>query len=150
MTGPDGVMNVQSAPYPSELADLVSKCAYRQGWRVWLEHEDRGQGSVGLTLNILVDTVNSYPPHQPMRVRHLFIVPAASYNRVSWQRWLLEQFLLVERHEACEFFTIDGEKPYAPHHGPGFDPYIIFDHGDDLDRRTSFRGEVKPAEGSMV
>lgn len=135
----------QQAPYPHELADLVKKVSYRPGWRCWLHDIDRGQESVGLTLTILVETVNSYPPHNPLRVQHLFIVPAASYDRQSWQRWLLEQFLLVERHEACEFFTIDGEKPYAPHHGPGEDPYIIFDHGTDEQRRTSFRGEVKPA-----
>ena len=53
----------------------------------------------------------------------------------------------VERHEACEFFQIDGERPYAPHHGPGNDPYIVFDHGTDEDVRTSFRGEVKPPSG---
>lgn len=39
------------------------------------------------------------------------------------------------------------ERPYAPHHGPGNDPYIIFEHGTDEDVRTSFRGEVKPAAG---
>lgn len=89
---------------------------------------------------------NSYHPDrgETYRVNHYMPVPPAAYNRQSWQRWLLDQFLLVERHEACEFFTIDGERPYAPHHGPGNDPYIIFDHGTDTDRRTSFRGQLKP------
>lgn len=31
-------------------------------------------------------------------------VPAAAYNEQSWTRWLLEQILLVEKHEAMEFF----------------------------------------------
>lgn len=135
--------NAQSAPYPYALSHLVKECAYRPGWKVWLtDTEDRGQGCLGLTLTIMTSTVNSYDPNAPMRVRHLFPVPAASYNQESWLRWLFEQFLLVERHEAMEFFTIDGGKPFAPNHGPGWDPYIVTQLTTDLDRRTSFRGEV--------
>jgi hypothetical protein len=78
-------------------------------------------------------------------VRHLFPVPPAAYNRDSWQRWLFERLLEVERHEAMEFFQIDGTKPYAPNHGPGWDPYLITQLTTDIDRRTNFRGEVQPA-----
>jgi hypothetical protein len=70
-------------------------------------------------------------------------VPAATYNERSWRRWLLDRLLKVETHEACEFFQLDGERPYAPHHGPGWDPYMVIEHGSDEDARTSFRGEVK-------
>jgi hypothetical protein len=137
----------QFAPYPHELAALVETCEYREGWHISLTQDDcdRGQGSIGLTLLIVVETVNSYPPRQPMRVRHLFPVPPAAYNRASWARWLFEMFLLVERHEAMEFFTVDGAKPFAPNHGPGWDPYIVTQMTTNLDRRTSFRGEVSPA-----
>lgn len=41
-----------------------------------------------------------------------------------------------------EFFKIDGKRPYAPHHGPGWNPYAIFDHGSELDARTQFTGDV--------
>lgn len=132
----------QAAPFPDELSYLVKKCTYRDGWQVWLMEEDRGQDSVGLTLTIQTNTVNSYRHDEPMAVRHLFIVPAASYDRRSWQRWLLERFRDVESHEACEFFTIAGEKPYAPSHGPGNDPYLIREVGTEVDRKTSFRGEL--------
>lgn len=135
----------QVFPFPDELADLVSKCEYRPEWEVSLEEVDRGQGSVGLTLVIVSQGYDSYHPDrgETYRVAHYMPVPPAAFDRRSWQRWLLDQFLLVERHEACEFFQIDGERPYAPHHGPGNDPYIIFDHGTDEDARTSFRGDVK-------
>jgi hypothetical protein len=136
--------NAQVAPFPHELQELVTACKYRAGWYPSLTSGtyDRGQGSVGLTLIIDVSTVNSYPPHDPMHVRHLFPVPPAAYDRRSWQRWLFEQFCLVERHEAMEFFTVDGVKPYAPSHGPGNDPYLLREVGTDVDVRTSFRGEV--------
>lgn len=135
-------VNTNEAPYPHELEELVNATTYRRGWEVTLRAMDRGQGSRGLTVSIVTDTVNSYPPHQRMRVQHLFPVPPAAYNRQSWQRWLFERFVEVELHECMEFFTVDGEKPYAPNHGPGFDPYVVRELTTDLDRRTSFRGEV--------
>lgn len=147
----------QTAPFPVELKELVDACEYRPGWLVLLRDEVRDPSDThagetrGLTLSIITETINSYPPHQPMRVRHLFAVPAATYNRESWQRWLFDRFLDVERHECMEFFTVAGEKPYAPNHGPGWDPYLITAvQTTDVDRRTSFRGEVKPPEAAAT
>ncbi len=138
----------QTAPYPAILASLVERCKYRPGWTVRLENRDRGQGSKGLTLAITTLGIDSYHPSrgETYRVVHYMLVPPAAYDERSWRRWLLEQFLLVERHECCEFFRVDGKRVYAPHHGPGNDPYIIFDHGTDLDVRTMYTGEVKAAK----
>lgn len=142
---------IQEAPYPLDLLQLVDALGYRPGWSFRLvDAHDRGQGSFGLTLIITVHTVNSYDHDQPTVVNHLMPVPPAAYDRRSWQRWLLEQILLVERHEACEFFSVAGDKPYAPSHGPGNDPYIVREVGTDEDRRTSFRGDVKPAKPSTT
>lgn len=132
----------QSAPWPAALERLVAALAYKAGWTFALEHRDRGQGSVGLTLAILIETPDSYAPDRLMRVYHYFIVPAAAYDERSWRRWLFDQIVLVEQHEAMEFFTIDGDRPYAPNHGPGSDPYTVRELATDLDRRTNFRGEV--------
>lgn len=141
---------LQQAPYPVILARLVERLSYRKGWKFELVDADRGQGSKGLTLAITVSTLNSYPPHNPIRVCHYMLVPPASYDARSWQWWLFEQCLLVERHEAMEFFTIHDSpgsehfvKPYAPLHGPGNDPYLVTEIATGLDRRTSFRGDVQ-------
>lgn len=136
----------QTAPYPYVLAELVEQLEYRPGWTFELAHIDRGQGSVGLTLDIITLGYDSYHPErgEQYRVHHYMPVPPAAFDRRSWQRWLFEQLLLVERHEACEFFVVDGQRPYAPHHGPGNDPYIVFEHGTDADVRTSFRGDLNP------
>jgi hypothetical protein len=142
MTDPDRTM-AQTAPFPEVLADLVAVLKYRPGWRFYLVgNHDRGQGSRGLTLVITCETVDSYPPHDPIKVNHFMPVPPAAYEVRSWRRWLFDQCLLVDRHEACEFFEIDGDKPYAPSHGPGNDPYMVREVGTDVDRRTSFRGVV--------
>lgn len=138
--------NIQKAPFPQELAELVEKLKYRPGWEFDLSHILRGQESEGLTLDIITKGYNSYHPErgETYRVHHFMPVPPAAYNRQSWQRWLFEQCLLVERHEACEFFEIDGEKPYAPNHGPGWDPYIVTEITTEIDRRTKFTGELNP------
>jgi hypothetical protein len=149
----------QEAPFPAALADLVTRLRYKPGWYFTLNSIDRGQGSRGLTLIINIHTQDSYNPEQHIAVAHYMPVPPAAYDMRSWRRWLLEQILLVERHEACEFFRFPAppayeggdrwsaqpdERPYAPSHGPGNDPYLIREIGTDEDRRTSFTGELNP------
>lgn len=150
----------QRAPYPTILARLVESVAYKPGWSFTLEDKDRGQGSHGLTLCILITVPDGYHPERDRSVVHYMLVPPAAYDDRSWQRWLFDQVLLVERHEAMEFFRFEYEtpnrigtevfgsnqhveRPYAPSHGPGNDPYLIREVGTDVDVRTSFRGEVK-------
>jgi hypothetical protein len=156
MTADDGKMK-QEAPYPTVLADLVAKLRYKPGWRFNIADLDRGQGSKGLTLTIEITGPDSYHPEQRITVMHYMLVPPAAYDERSWTRWLFDQVLLVERHEAMEFFQIihladylgqDGnqydqiERPYAPSHGPGNDPYMVREVGTVEDQRTSFTGEL--------
>jgi hypothetical protein len=131
----------QVASYPHTLAKLVDRLHYKEGWLFWLQDLDRGQGSEGLTLIINLTVPDSYHPEQTMRVDHYMIVPPAAYDERSWCRWLLDQILLVEQHEACEFMRIDGHRPYAPNHGPGRNCYSIMEQGTKEDAQTTFRGE---------
>jgi hypothetical protein len=135
----------QEAPFPEALRKLVLDLKYRPGWVTRLATIDRGQGSIGLTLIITTKGLDSYNPGdgEHYRVNHYFPVIPAAYDERSWRRWLFEQFLLVERHECMEFFQIEGRRPYAPHHGPGNDPYNVFDHGTAVDTRTMYTGEVR-------
>lgn len=152
----------QQAPYPDLLAELVGAVRYKAGWRFSLVDIDRGQNSYGLTLIINITGPNSYHPTNTISVNHYMIVPPAAYDLRSWRRWLFDQILLVERHEAMEWFQFayegdflatDGahsdeyvERPYAPSHGPGNDPYLIREVGTEEDQRTSFRGDLKTFE----
>jgi hypothetical protein len=153
----------QYAPYPTALAELVEKFCYRPGWTFALEDIERdpadthGAAAGGLTLVGLTGTwtwkneygrsyegaMDAYHPDTPRPVYFYFPVPAATYDKRSWRRWLFERILDVERHEAMEHFEIDGERPYSPSHGPGNDPYFIREVGTETDQRTSFRGKVK-------
>jgi len=143
-----GQTMAQEAPWPEILEELIDRLYYKPGWMFRLDEADRGQGSRGLTLIIKITGPDSYHPERSISVNHYMLVPPASYDRRSWCWWLFQQIMLVEQHEAMEFFRIgrDGwigqERPYAPAHGPGNDPYLILQHGTDLDRRTSFTGQV--------
>jgi hypothetical protein len=154
----------QTAPYPAELAAVVTTLRYRQhlGWRVWLEDDlqrdkpGRHSGeSRGLTLIVQRRGPNTYDPDEPMVVNHYFAVPAATYNRQSWMRWLFDRLGDVDTHERMEDFAFeDGSpaagrdgltRPLAPCHGPGWDPYLITVERTEVDRRMSFRGELNPS-----
>jgi hypothetical protein len=143
---------IQEASYPHVLQALVSSLVYRPGWTFSLEHLNRGQGSIGLTLVITTLGYNAYHVDrgETYRVSHLMPVPPAGFNAASWRMWLFEQVLLVEKHEAMEFFAILSEerltRPYAPNHGHGWDPYLLTEETTGADRRTNFRNELAPED----
>jgi hypothetical protein len=133
----------QKAPNPVALIVLVDLIDYKD-FRFVLEDIDRGQGCSGLTLSIYTNNRDAYHPEKIRPIVHYFPVPAAAYGIQSWTHWIFDRIMDVERHEAMEHFLIDDERPYAPDHGPGHDPYLQVEIGSDERRRTSFRGEVKP------
>lgn len=142
--------NTQTAPWPADLEKLVAGCKYRPGWRVMLDDEDRGNGNCGgLTLTIWAKVPDTYNTDRIITIRHLFIVPAATYDYQSWRRWLLDRFLDVEKHECMESFQIDGVRPYAPNHGPGNDPYIIFEEGTVQQKRTNYLGDKRDQDAPL-
>lgn len=120
-------MIAQQGPPESRaiLEDLVKRLTYKPGWVFELVDCDRGQGCSGTTLQISATVPDSWDPTQTVGFLHLMPVPAAAYNRQSWQRWLIRQIIDVETHEALEFFKVDGEPPFFPSHAPGWHPYDL-------------------------
>ena len=130
----------QTAPFPMALDELVDRVKYKDGWTFTLADIDRGQGSEGLTLIIALNVADGYLPARNVRVNHYMIVPPAAYDAREWKRWLFDQILLVEQHEAGEFFQIGDERPYAPHHAPGRNPYVVHEVGTQEDATTDYLG----------
>jgi hypothetical protein len=115
---------------PPGLRDLVKSITYKPGWQFWLVDETEEDGSGGLQFQVVSDTENSFDFGSRIRVRHSFLVPAASYNRDVWAAWLFDRVRDVETHEAGEFFRLDGVREFAPHHGNGEDPYRVWHVSD--------------------
>lgn len=94
----------QTAPWPQDLVDAVAELEYVPGWVVTLAEEKRGQDCAGLTLNIYPDKPDSYHPENHVRTRFLYPVPAAAFNRESWEEWLWARIEETEGHERAEWF----------------------------------------------
>jgi hypothetical protein len=136
-----GMKITQTADYPHVLHDLVKRCEYRPGWSAELVVlNDRQDGGSGLTLVITSYGLDTYDESRELLLGHQFQVPAANYTEQVWRKWLFERFLDCEIHECAEFFQIDGERPYAPHHGPGHNPYFIYEYADESAARMRADG----------
>jgi hypothetical protein len=156
--GPMMEAMTQTAPFPTALQEVVDAAMYRPGWRLFLRHEVRDQGEVkgeGLTFCVSSLGYDTYHPElgEKYRVLHTFIVPAATYDKRAWTRWVLDCLLLIEQHECCEFFTLEVDedtvrRPFAPNHGPGRNPYSIVELSTVADAETRFAGER--IEGSQA
>jgi hypothetical protein len=128
------------------LSDIISRTDYRPGWRVGLNHD---RETDVLTLEVVSLGYDTHHPDrgETYRVLHLFIVPPATYNEQSWTRWLLDRFIEIETHEACEYFRVGGKQPFAPNHGPGWAQYGVRELNRVEDAETTWRGERR--EGSQ-
>ena len=125
---------------PEHLPEVVENMTLLPGWRAYLRRGYDPDGSGGLTLWIMSDTEDSLSPGERIQVHHPFLVPHASYKRDVWAAWCFERFVAVLRHEAGEFFQIDGVREFAPHHGNGEDPYITW-HVSDYATAAKSAGE---------
>ncbi len=152
----------QYAPWPDELEAAIAELRYEEGWRFSLEELERDHADVhhgpagGLTFVIFVPCHDSYHPERYRPVHHYHPVPAATFKRQSWERWLFDRLMDTIRHEAAEWFRFVNDslhhedqrveaavrRPFAPTHGPGDDPYVLHEYATDEQRRTSFRGEL--------
>jgi hypothetical protein len=121
------------------LTDLVTQVTCKPGWRFKLIEENKGS----LRLTITVDGYDSHNPDQPLTVTHFFPVSTATYNLKTWRRWIFECCRGVENHELGEWFKVNGERPFAPLHGPGEDPYTVHEFRDEIDARTNQDGSIR-------
>lgn len=117
----------QQFPYPTDLENAVRELQYLPGWRFELMEEDRGQGCHGLTLRVYPNNPDSYHPERHVATVFLYAVPAAAYNRESWEEWVWERIEETEGHERSEWFRfgVDERRPFKPAHADGWNPGVV-------------------------
>lgn len=127
---------------PDDLQRIVDGTRFLMpGWRIWLG--DDNETGEAPTLHIASYTINSYHPEEMIGVNHSFLVPLATYNDRTWKAWIRECYEKVWRHEIGEMLLFDGVREFAPHHGNGEDPYMVWHNGDTVDTQVR-AGEDKP------
>lgn len=135
------------------LRGLVARSTCKPGWAFRLRTEN---GALRLVISVEGPDASTVKPgpdlwvpsseaddRHILTVSHFFPVPAATYNEPTWRRWIFERCRGVENHELGEWFRVDGERPFAPLHGPGEDPYLVHEFRPDVDRRTRQDGVVR-------
>lgn len=127
------------------LAEVVKQTRCKPGWGFALVRED---GALRLRIGVLGP--NSRDPNRSqVLIHHLFPVPVATYNARSWRRWVFECCRRVENHELGEWFVVGEERPFAPLHGPGEDPYTVHEFREEGDARIAQDGSLT-AMGTKV
>lgn len=125
-----------SAPWPTDLEDLVLRARHWQGWEFALADSEWDDGAVtGLRLLITVRGKDAYHPDRRRGTTFLFPVPATTYDRRSWEDWIWDRCMDVNKHETGEGLSFVyqrrtdtgdalevAEHPFAPFHGPGREP----------------------------
>lgn len=129
---------------PPGLREIVANITFMPRWAVYL-----GRGNEeprALTLHIISCTPDSYHPEKMIRVNHSFLVPMATYNERTWKAWIRECYEKVWRHEIGEFLMFDGVREFAPHHGNGEDPYMVWHVGDFVDTEVRAGDDKQPTK----
>lgn len=121
------------------LQKVVEEAKYKPGWTMRLQ-----QTEDGLRL-ILTDRkcVDAYNPTQSMPLSHFHAVPKTTFNEASWRRWVFEQCRRTENHEIGEWLRWGDERPFAPLHGPGEDPYTVHEFRLEQDSRVKQDGSMR-------
>jgi hypothetical protein len=121
------------------LRALVACVTCKPGWEFSLDDDDEG-----FRLKIFTPVEDSRGGHL-RGVYHFFPIPATTWNEKSWRRWIFECCQGVENHELGEWFLVGGERPFAPLHGPGHNPYVVREVSTEEEARTNQRGVVEKA-----
>lgn len=127
---------------PPGLREIVEEVAFNLiGWDKYLGRDNEGGG--WLVFHIISCTPDSYNLDKQIYVNHSFLVPMATWNKRTWKAWIRDCYEKVWRHEIGEFLMFDGVREFAPHHGNGEDPYLVWHVGDVADTQVR-AGDDKP------
>ena len=121
------------------LRKLVAEVKYKPGYKFRIIEED---GALRLVISDMY-CKNAYNPDESFPLSHYHPVPIATYNEKTWKRWIYEQCRRVENHEIGEWLRWGEERPFAPLHGPGEDPYTVHEYRDESDARVTQDGSMR-------
>lgn len=97
---------IQDGLNEEPLRDILRKFTYKPDWSFTI----RDGMLIIKTFAPDTDDMKSIVP-----VSTVASIPRFVRAEFPWDRWLLDQIMSVEDHEAREFFKIDGVKVFDPH-----------------------------------
>lgn len=98
------------------------RLSYKPGW------EFRFGGPEGRYLCVFATTMDSQDWSSTRCTQHMFEMPPEGFDDDhAAALWVIDRLLEAERHEACEFFKVDGRAPFFPNHQNEGPPYAFVD-----------------------
>lgn len=88
------------------LRNILRQFTYKPGWTFNIRDDM-------LAIRLLAPDTDNV--ENIISVNNEVVIPRFVDERFPWDRWLLDQIMNVERHEAQEFFKINGVKVFDPH-----------------------------------
>lgn len=131
-----------TAPNTFDLLNkIVLETSCKPGWTFFLTNDGEGHAE----LIIQIQGRNNYDHTKPFTVNHVHPVPYTTYNEKSWRRWIFDQCIRTMNHEIGESlrFGPNEERPFAPMHGPGEDPYTVHEWRPESDALTTQDGTLR-------
>lgn len=122
------------------LQKVVSEAVCKPGWKFRLTDEDGAKRLV-----IQLRTCNNYDMIDEYVVNHYHPVPVCTFNEASWRRWVYDKCIATMVHELGEAlrFGPDEERPFAPLHGPGENPYTVHEYRPVTDALVTQDGTLR-------
>jgi hypothetical protein len=104
----------------SKVRALLRRFTYKPGWTFTLmsDHTSSFSSWSGPdAIRVVFNAPDAYHPERVTEVGAVISVPYALADADDDMlcAWLFEQVLAIERHEAGEFFAVDGRRPFDPH-----------------------------------
>lgn len=100
-------------------ADVARTLGYKPGWSFRLG------GPLNRFLCIRSVTTDSADVSRTRPTGHMFQLPDRPMTAREFARWAFDCCLLCELHEAGEFFSVDGFRPFFPNHQDEGSPYEL-------------------------
>lgn len=126
------------------LRKVVREASCFSNWSLRVEDESKHIDVEYPRLVIRIEGENNYT-HAPYIVDHYHPAPSGvTYNEKTWRRWVYDQCLRTMNHEIGEALVFNGERPFAPMHGPGEDPYTIHEIRSEADALMTQNGSLRP------
>jgi len=123
------------------LRKVVDEVEGMPGWSFDIA-TDRETGTPVLRIHHL-DCMDAYQPDRKMPLTHSFPIPTTTYNEKSWRYFVFNCYRAVMNHELGEWVRWGDERPFAPLHGPGENPYVVTQYRTDEERRTRQDGSMR-------
>jgi hypothetical protein len=110
-------LQIRELTATSKVRELLRRFTYKPGWRFKIagDYEDPPRPPGPGAIQVTFQAPDAYHPKRVVPIISVIAIPDQPEDEDRLARWLFDRILDIERHEAGEWFVIDGRRPFDPH-----------------------------------